>query len=248
MKDESQKQFRLFSGTLKLPARMLIITVFLAGCFGLSWSGWKLTETLDNRSLVLIVLASISSGFAIRIPVPARRLQSLSITLSDIFIFVAIFAERPELAVVIGAVEALISSYRVRVSHAHKWIFNVGLLTSAALLSGWAFLQLAGGTSSFKTLIPSALVAIVVYFGLNSLLISAVISLSVEQQVWTIWSKNLLWAAPSTLANGLSAICLMLVLSSLGGPMEVAMLPVVLVIFSAHRIHRRSQEREAEAK
>lgn len=246
MRDESQKKFRFFPETLNLSARALIVAVVLSGCFALLWSGWTLAATFDDRSLVLITLTSLASWFAIRIPIRAREFQSLSITLSDIFIFVAIFGERPELAVVIASLEALISSHRVRVRHPHKWIFNGGLLSSAALLSGWSFLYLAGGSSSIGILLPAALASVIVYFGLNSLLISAVISLSLDQRIWTVWSKHFLWAAPSSVANGISALCLVLVLSSIHGLLELAMLPILLVIFSAHRIHERFRTRAIE--
>lgn len=247
MKNNPARRLRLFPESLEFPLRALITVVFLSGCLALLWSGWNLSRTLDARSLVLITLTLLSSWFAIRIPILTGKLQSLSITLSDIFIFIAIFYQRPELAVIAATVEGLISSYRVQVQHPHKWIFNAGLLSSAAFLSGWTFLLLTTTSSSLLTLLVAALATVCVYFGLNSLLISVVVSLSLEQKIWSIWSKHFLWAAPSSAANGMSAVCLVLVLSGVEGFLEFAMIPIVLVIFSAHRIHERLRMRSTAA-
>ena len=119
--------------------------------FYLSSSSW----------LYLAALTVITSCFAVKVQLASGKRGSLTVSVSDFFIFAAILLFGPAVAVVIAAIEGLMSSLKVKIKRLYKYLFNIAQLALGAFVVGQVFNHLGGGPISLDATRPEEIPGLV---------------------------------------------------------------------------------------
>src|SRR5262245_51673260 len=92
-------------------AKVYIYLVNLLGCAVLAYSFWRVrSESLEW--VFLAVLASFGGFFSVKVPTRREEAESVTLTLSDVFIYVAILWYGTYVAIIISALDTLLGSLR----------------------------------------------------------------------------------------------------------------------------------------
>ena len=113
-----------FGESLRLPVRVYVLS--LIG-LGIPLTLYCLAQVLQAGNwnwAYLAGMAVLTSCFVIRIQLGTVAGTSLSISASDFCIFAALLFFGPPAAVLIGATEGIVSSWRAGVKRLYKWLFN----------------------------------------------------------------------------------------------------------------------------
>ena len=98
-------------------ARTYLIGVILTGFVILAHSLYITLSGEDFRWVYLACLTVLAGAFRVRIPFTKGKLQSLTVTINDIFVFTAILLFGPEIAVTVVLIDSIvvtaISSMRI---------------------------------------------------------------------------------------------------------------------------------------
>src|SRR6266850_1799427 len=145
---------------------------------------------------VIAALTLISGSATVRLP---SSYASLSI--SEKFVFTAVLLFGPAAGTVIVALDGLVISFGIAKRHSepHRALFNM----SAPAVSVWCsanlffliarIVPLVERPASINAILPALIVFAVVYFALNSWLITFIIALERHRSPIEIWSKSFLW-------------------------------------------------------
>jgi riboflavin transporter FmnP len=167
------------------------------------------TISVPDRSwLYLAVLAAVASCFPIRLLSLADKFW---LTLSDVFVFVALFQFGPEVAVVVASIEAIAFNLRKRTQPSYRWVFNLAQIILVAFLVGGFFRLLQAGIAQPNGLGPGTVVLLLIapwicgflYYALSSGLTGMVMALTSGQSFLRFWVGNLVWYQVSVIG----AVC-----------------------------------------
>lgn len=197
----------------------------------------------DYQWLYLAALTALASGFPIKIPVLRGKMHSLTITLGDLFIFVAILLFDPYVATVLALIEGVVSSLRVKTKRLYKHLFNWANLALVAFLVGQVFYRLEGATaplnpgrlSSPERLLAEMLACALLYFLINTGMIALGMALVMQRPFAGLWRENFLWSSPANLANGSTAAFAFFHFSPSDFSIAVLAIPLVLVAYYVYR-------------
>jgi signal transduction histidine kinase/CheY-like chemotaxis protein len=226
------------------PFMWLFISIGGAACL-FSLYGLPL-KRLDIRFLLLAAITiCISSRLSVKIP----RFTS-HISVSDTFIFLTLLLYDGETAVLLAAVEALLSSMRFSKKPVTIF-FNSSVIALSTFLSTWTLrlflgditaLTRSGYSSGFITAI--CLMALVQY-GVNSGLISVVAALKANEPLWATWKGNYLWTSLTYFAGASAAGIIAKVYGSIGLPALLVTAPILLIIFITYQTYLKNIEAAA---
>ncbi|HEV8132616.1 MAG TPA: ATP-binding protein [Acidobacteriota bacterium] len=207
----------------------------------------SLTQT-DLRWLYLAVLTVVASCFPIKIPLTSGKTGSLSLTVSDVFVFTAILLLGPQEAATIAVIEGLISSLRVKVKRLYKQLFNLAQLALVSFLVGQIFYQLQGSpppldpsraTEQLTGFILAILFCGLLYFVLNSSTVAMAMALVTDQQFTELWKQNFLWASISSIAGASLAAGIFLYFKEIQFLYSIAItIPIISVLYYAYKMNR----------
>lgn len=178
---------------LSRAARTYLAFVIACGFAALCWSAFTLvTDPPDNRLwLALLALTCFSSTFAIRIPK-----VSVTISVSETFVFLAALMYGPAVATVIVAVDGFVISVWRRLRRAEQLLFNVAGPSLSLLVAAIAFRLAAGhqvGTvhpsSVLDGLVPFGVFTLT-YFALNGGLNVGIVALERRVSLWSVWRPH----------------------------------------------------------
>jgi len=172
----------------------------------------------DGNWLYLAALAVGASCFPIRL---FSITDKLWLTLSDVFVFVALFQFGVEVAVVVASIEALAFNFRQRPQQVYRWVFNLAQIILVAFLVGTFFRLLQAGLSRPGHLEVGTVVLLLVapwvcgflYYALSSGLTGMVIALASRQSFLQVWCQNLVWYQASVIGAVCAALTYVLVTS-----------------------------------
>ncbi|MFQ5740216.1 MAG: hypothetical protein ACE5JX_14515 [Acidobacteriota bacterium] len=198
-----------------IPAGARIYTLAVTAV-GLSLFGYCLYLGLTQMKLHWLYLAPLTvlaSCFPIKIPALRERMQSLSVTIGDIFVFAGLLLFGPPVGAVLALLEGLTSSLRVKVRDTYKLLFNLGQLALVAFVVGQLLGLLEGGLASLMTsqyqpafrMLPEIGLAALLYFLLNSGCVAVAMTLTTGESLPRLWRQNFVCALPATVLNGLTA-------------------------------------------
>ncbi|HEV8132712.1 MAG TPA: hypothetical protein VGQ81_15810 [Acidobacteriota bacterium] len=232
-----------FEDNFPVQAKLYITTVILAGLSIFFYCLYRSMAQADFRWLYLAAFTVLGSCFPVKIPLLKVKKQSLTITVSDVFIFVAILFLGPVMAVTLAVLEGLTSSLRVRVKRLYKQLFNMAQLATVAFVVGKIFLSLRA-PMQLESLRPSSLMVLAVemvlcgllYFLLNSGFVAFAIALVTHQQFSELWSQNFLWALPADSAHALTAATVFILVQPVTLSIVVALIPILGVAYYARRV------------
>ncbi len=174
-------------------------SVIVAGftVIGLSIHGLYV-EPIGNQWFILAALTLISGSATVTLPS-----SYASISLSETFVFTAVLLYGPAAGTIIVALDGLVISFwiskRRNERKPHRAFFNM----SAPAVSAWCGAQLFFYVAKIAPLIkepsptsailPGLIVFALVYFSLNSWLITFVISLERRLNPLKVWTGSFLW-------------------------------------------------------
>ena len=199
-----------FNETIPKGARAYILSVILVGLSLLLYGIYYCLIHFDSRWAYLGGLTVLASCLPVTIRFLKEKPQSITITVGDVFVFAGLLLFGPQVGVVLAAIEGIISSLRVKVSHWYKFLFNLAHLAAVAFFVGHLFYLLEGGFSAsqpmnFPRLLGEVTLCALLYFMLNSVLIAVAMKLVTGQPWQQLWRKNFICAIPANLVNGLAA-------------------------------------------
>jgi diguanylate cyclase (GGDEF)-like protein/putative nucleotidyltransferase with HDIG domain len=155
-------------------------------------------EPIGNQWFILAALTLVSGSATVTLPS-----SYASISLSETFVFTAVLLYGPGAGTIIVALDGLIISFwiskRRNEKKPHRALFNMSAPAVAAWCSAQLFFYVAGiaplikEPSTSAAILPALIVFAVVYFSLNSWLITLVIALERQLNPLTIWTGNFLW-------------------------------------------------------
>lgn len=221
----------------------------LAGALAL---GWAVAELLNlNRSQLLSILAltlivHLAGLYPIRVPS-----TQVSITPTDIFVFLAALYFGAGAATVIAVVDALAASYRT----SRRWTSRIGgpaLMSIAVSLSASVFQRSVSWLDANQFLTTATLLAVlllfsVLYFILNSSLLVALQSLKKGLPPVALWRANYSWTGLTYIASASAAGLIYLGIKQYGLTLLLAAGPLVAVIFATCHFYFKQSDERAKA-
>ena len=219
----------------------------LCQCFSFTSVEWA-------QFLALISLVVILSPHQIRIPNTAT-----SLTAGDTFIFLGVIFLGVPAAVVIGAIDSLISSVRTS-KRATSWLAAPAIMAITVLITGHVFyLTLAayaqvthspvGMTrlSHGQLLVPLVIMALLQYF-LKGLAMAAVQALQIRRSIWKFWRDHYVWTSWTFFAAAIAAGLLYEAISSFGLLYVLLSMPIIGATHATYKIYfERVNEKTREA-
>jgi signal transduction histidine kinase/ActR/RegA family two-component response regulator len=227
--------------------KLLMWSLIGVGAVACLFSAFHLPiKQLDLRFLLL---ASVTIGISSRVSVKIPHFTS-QISVSDTFIFLTLLLYDGETAILLAAIEALLSSMRFS-KKPIIILFNSAVIALSTFLSTWTLrlcfgnipaLPRSGYSSSFITAI--CLMALVQY-ATNSGLIALASALKTDQPFWTTWKKNYLWTSLTYFAGASAAGMIAKLFGSIGLPALIITTPILLIIFVTYKTYLKNVETAA---
>ncbi len=230
---------------IPLALRIYTASVILAGIPVFIVS---LRESLADFSmmwLVLVVLCLLAGLFPIRLPSKLGVSSSLTLTVSDVFIFSGLLLLGPAKAVTIAVLDGVVGNFQTRTNRIYKKLFNLGTLALATTVSGHLLYFLLQVDPPLKPEAPPAPLALsaalaasaALFYAVNSGTVALAISLSTSEPLSKVWKTNLVWSSLATIA-GASVAALVYLTSGRFWVYGIFFgIPIVLVIYNSYRIN-----------
>lgn len=238
---------RFLDDETPLVARIYIVCVVLLGTASAVVAVIELFvhPSPDLRWLILLGMTLFASLLPVELPGTGK--SRALITVSDVFIFIAMVLYGFAVPVTIATVDSLLANWRIRkkLRNWGKFAFNVSQSSCSVFLVAEFFhmLPFAGGGAGVKP--PSAglfvdlSLAALLFIVLNSGAVALAMALVTSQSIGIIWRENFLW---TSLASFASATAAFFVLSNLEEQRLFASgiaLCVVVLTHYAFKMNRR---------
>jgi putative nucleotidyltransferase with HDIG domain len=182
---------------LRPALRAYVVLVLLAGLSLLVYASGDL-GTLDwhPRSLANVILWSVMIAVAALAPIPLPR-GGATVTVTSALDFAAILIFGPAIACWFGVISDLMTNVAVKRNPLYKTAFNLGQIVLSIGGAGFVYLALGGRTGAAfeldSTQVLPLVVSPLVYFLLNTGLISLAIGLKESISAARIWQTNFQW-------------------------------------------------------
>jgi diguanylate cyclase (GGDEF)-like protein/PAS domain S-box-containing protein len=195
-------------------------------------------------SLVFFSLFTIGLGSRISVQIP--RFKS-HVTVSDTFIFLALFLFGGETAIILAAVEAFASAWRF----CNKKItvfFNAAVMavSLSVVVYTLRFFKINPAVISpendYSILVVSLSVMALLQFTVNSGLASVYGALKSEKPWWETWKTHYLWTSLTYFVGAISAGILINLVHSVGFAVMVAIAPVIVIVYLTYRMYLKNLE------
>jgi len=213
---------------------------FLYSCFRLDIGG------LDSRFALLCVMALL---LASRITIPIPRLSS-QISVSDTFVFLVLLLYGGAAAVLVGAVEALLSS--LRFSRKPRIVaFNFAAAALSILITSSVLDLIFGHVVALRenpittTFVAAICTMALTHYVTNSGLVAIGAALKSDEPIWQTWRKHYLWTSITYFAGACAAGVIAALVYLIGVYAFVITLPIITIIFLTYRTYLRNVETSA---
>ena len=217
------------------------------GCLAFLYSIARLDLALiDSRFAVLVAMTLLLTS---RITVPIPRFSS-QISVSDTFVFLVLLLYGAPAAIILGAVEAFLSSLRFsRKSKivAFNWAsaaVSVFITSSVieALFGDVVALQAHPFTARFLTAICTMALT---HYAANSGIVAIGAALKTDQPIWQTWHRHYLWTSITYFAGAFAAGVITALFYFIGAYAFVVTLPIIAIVFLTYRTYLRHVETSA---
>ena len=221
----------------------------VTGCGSLAfiYSSVRLDFSRIDSSLALLVAMALLLSTRITIPIP--RFSS-KISVSDTFVFLTLLLYGSAMAVVVGAIEALLSSLRFS-----RKPTTVGFNWAAAAVSIFItskVLELIFGsvvalrdTPITTTFVAAICTMALTHYIANSGIVAIGAALKADQPICQTWRKHYLWTSITYFAGAFAAGVIAGLVYFIGVYAFVITLPIIAFIFLTYRTYLRNVEAAA---
>ncbi|HEX6716080.1 MAG TPA: response regulator [Pyrinomonadaceae bacterium] len=202
---------------------------------------------LDSRFAILVCMTLLLTS---RSTIPIPRFSS-QISVSDTFVFLTLLLYGGAAAVVIGSIEALLSSLRFnrrRTISAFNWASAAVSICITSSLLEWIFgsvvaLREQPLTGSFLAAICTMALSQYVF---NSGIVGIAGALKADQPIWQTWRKHYLWSSLTYFVGACAAGVIAGLVYFIGVYAFVITLPIIAIIFLTYRTYMKNVETSAE--
>lgn len=198
--------------------------------------------------LYLVLLSALTLGIGSRITIPIPRFKS-HIAVSDTFVFLALLLYGIEVAIVLAAAEAFISSWRfcnkkitvftnaavmaictLLVAHIMEWSGLLGDIQSFTVTRDWDAMVI--GLSVMALSLFATNTTFAAFYG----------SFKSDEPVWETWKKNFLWTFVTYAVGSLSAGLLFLLNHWVGFGVVLATFPIIFLVYLSYKMYLQNVE------
>ncbi|HEX7333188.1 MAG TPA: ATP-binding protein, partial [Pyrinomonadaceae bacterium] len=201
----------------------------------------------DSRLALMVGVALLLTA---RITIPIPRYSS-QISVSDTFVFLVLLLYGGAAAVVVGALEAFLSSLYFSRRPLTR-MFNWGAAALSILIT-YSVLELVfGNVVALRTTpLTAAFVAAIctmalTQYAVNSGLVAIAAALKVDEPVWQTWRKHYLWTSLTYFAGAFAAGFIAALVYFIGVYVFIITLPIIAIIFLTYRTYLSNVETSAE--
>ncbi|MEO6588841.1 MAG: EAL domain-containing protein [Pyrinomonadaceae bacterium] len=196
----------------------------------------------------LIVLFALTLGLGSRISIQIPRFTS-HIAVSDTFIFLALMLFGSEVAIVLGAVEAFISSWRFcnkKISvffNAAMWALSMTIVDKVLKFSGYYSKDYLHGLSGkFTDYVTVLSIIALTLFIANTAMASIHSALKNEEPIWQTWKTSYIWTFITYLVGAVTAGVLVQFHDRIGFGVIIAVFPVIFFIYQTYKMYLKNVE------
>ena len=217
------------------------------GCIAFLYSVARLDlGAIDSRLAVLVAMTLLLTS---RITIPIPRFSS-QISVSDTFVFLILLLYGAPAAIIVGAIEAFLSSLRFsRKSKivAFNWAsaaVSIFITSSviAALFGDVVALHAHPFTARFATAICTMALT---HYVANSGIVAIGAALKNDQPIWQTWHKHYLWTSITYFAGAFAAGVITALFYFIGAYAFVVTLPIIAIVFLTYRTYLKHVETSA---
>jgi len=220
------------------------------GCLAFAYSAAQLDFShIDSRFAVLVAMALLLTS---RVTIPIPRFSS-QISVSDTFVFLVLLLYGGAAAVVVGAIEALLSSLRFNRRRAIV-VFNWAAAAVSILITSSVLQLIFGSVVALRTrpvhgsfLAALCTMALTHYIS-NSGIVAIAAALKTDQPIFETWRKHYLWTSITYFAGACAAGVITGLVYFIGVYAFVITLPIIGIIFLTYRTYLRNVETSADRK
>lgn len=200
----------------------------------------------DFRYSVLIGVALLLTS---RITIPIPRFSS-QISVSDTFVFVVLLLYGGAAAVVVGAMEAFISSLRFSrrpVIVLFNWASAAVsiLITSSVLERIFGSVELLRTKPITHTFVAAICTMALTHYVSNSGIVAIGGALKADQPIWQTWRRHYLWTSITYFTGACAAGIIAGLVYFIGVYAFVITLPIIAITFLTYRTYLRNVETSA---
>lgn len=217
------------------------------GCLAFLYSVTRLDlRVVDSRLAVLVAMALLLTS---RITVPIPRFSS-QISVSDTFVFLILLLYGAPAAIIVGAIEAFVSSLRfsrrVKIV-AFNWASAaVSIFITSSVIEALFGDVVALRAHPFEARFATAICTIALtHYVANSGIVAIGAALKTDQPIWQTWHKHYLWTSITYFAGAFAAGVITALFYFIGAYAFVVTLPIIAIVFLTYRTYLKHVETSA---
>lgn len=206
-------------------------------------SGFRIDAgRVDLRLAAIMAITVVVSRFSISMP--AFRSQ---ISVSDTFIFLTLLLYGGEIATLLAATEALLSSLRFSKKRT-TILFNASCAACSTFLTAAALSFLVGNivTIHYHSVSPIFIMALsvmaLVQYVVNSGVVAICGALRAGEPIWSTWKNHYLWTSITYLAGASAAGLIAKLVVGIGSYLLIVTTPIVAIVFFTYRTYLKNVE------
>src|SRR6266853_2292234 len=220
-------------------ARAYVLSIGGLGLIVISASVYQLFhEPVAARWFMLAGLTLLSGSATVQLPS-----SHASISISEVFVFIAILLYGPAAGTVVVALDGLVISFWIAKRHreAYRALFNM----SAPALAAWCSAQLffltahveplAKSPATINRILPFVALSAIVYFCLNTWLIAFAISLERRVNALKLWRSKFAWLSLTYVGGASVAVLVAVYDPTLDFNFFGVIVPLLLVLYFTFR-------------
>lgn len=221
------------------------------------FSGIRFPHAQLTLDYVILLLIAIAIGSRVSIRLPALRIPAFNseVSLSDTFVFLSLLLFGGEAAILLAAIEAFVTSFRLTKKNLTR-AFNAAAIAISTFLTVWALrykfgsiTELVQQASLAQLLMAVCLMAMLQYF-FNSGLVSTGMALRFGTPIWDTWKKYYLWTLIPYLVGACTAVITVKLIHEIGFYGFLIVAPVLVILYYIYTMYLKDIEtssRNAEA-
>jgi signal transduction histidine kinase/CheY-like chemotaxis protein len=218
-----------------------------AGCltFLYSFSLLDLAH-FDSRFAILVAMTFLLTS---RITVPIPRFSS-QISVSDTFVFLVLLLYGAPAAIIVGALEALLSSLRFsrkRYIVAFNWASAAVsiCITSSVLEAMYGDVVALREQPLTARFVAAICTMALTHYAANSGIVAIGAALKNNEPIWQTWRKHYLWTSITYFAGAFAAGIIAVLVYFIGAYAFVITLPIIAIVFLTYRTYLKHIETSA---
>ena len=200
----------------------------------------------DARFVLLVAMALLLTS---RITVPIPRLSS-QISVSDTFVFLLLLLYGAPAAIIIGAIEALVSSLRFS-RRSLIVAFNWGSAAVSISITSSVMVSMFGDVLALRAhpltvhFVAAICTMALTHYAANSGIVAIGAALKTNEPIWQTWRKHYLWTSITYFSGALAAGVIAGLVYFVGAYAFVITLPIIAIVFLTYRTYLKHVETSA---